>query len=119
MNKYLEDAKKFLGKATSTVVEKSGEVYSTAKLSLKISKLKSEAEECYKKIGEIVYANYKGNEVSGDEAETLCAQIEKIYNEIDGISAKLAEIKGTAICPNCGSEVKKDSSYCAKCGTEM
>ena len=119
MKEYVESAKKVITSTTQKVVGKSGVIYSTTKLSLKITKLKAEADECYKKIGEIVYANYKGTEVSGDEAETLCAKIEKLHEEIDVISAQIAEVKGALVCSNCGAEIRKGSSYCAKCGTEI
>ena len=119
MNEYVENAKKVLTATTQKVVEKSTVIYSTTKLSLKITKLKSEMDECYKKIGEIVYANYKGGEASSDDIEVLCGKIEALRTEIDEISAEIAETKGAAVCPNCGAEIKKDCSYCAKCGTEI
>ena len=116
---YFESAKKIFVSTTQKVAEKSGEVYSTTKLSLKISKLKGEIEKRYTKIGEIVYANYKGDEVSGEDVETLCTEIENIYENIDELSAEIAKIRDAVVCPVCGSEIKKGSSFCAKCGAEI
>ncbi len=119
MNEYVKNAKDFLAGATQKVVEKSGTLYSTTKLSLKISKLKSEIDENYKKIGTMAYYNYIGKEVEADDVETLCAQIQSMYNEIDEISAEIAKLKGTLVCDVCGSEIQKGSSFCAKCGKEI
>lgn len=119
MNEYVETAKKMLGNATQKVVEKSNSIYSTTKLSLKISKLKADVDECYKKIGEIVYTTYKGGDANGDEIETLCGKIESVKAEIEELSAQIASVKGVEVCAVCGAEIKKGSTYCAKCGTEV
>ena len=119
MNEYVENAKKILGNATQKVVEKSSTIYSTTKLSLKASKLKADADECYKKIGEIVYTTYKGGDANGDEIEVMCSKIESIKEEIEKLSAEIAAAKGVAVCAGCGAEIKKGSTYCAKCGTEI
>lgn len=119
MKEYVENAKKVLSATTQKVVEKSTTLYSATKLSLKISKIKADVDVCYKKIGEIVYTTYKGGDAAGEEIEVLCNKIESLKAEIDEISVQIAEVKGAAVCANCGAEVKKDSTYCAKCGTEV
>lgn len=119
MNEYVKNAKDFLAGATQKVVEKSGTLYSTTKLSLKISKLKAEIDENYKKIGNIVYSNYAGKDIEADDVETLCAAIQNMYNEIDEVSAEIAKLKGAIVCDVCGSEIQKGSSFCAKCGREI
>ena len=119
MNEYVESAKKVVESATKKVIKKSGDIYSTTKLYFQISKLKGEVDECYKKIGKLFYASYRGDEASGDEADMLCKQIDEINEHIDLISAQISEIKDVIICQNCGAEVKKGSQYCAKCGAEI
>lgn len=119
MNEYVKNAKDFIAGATHKVVEKSGTLYSTTKLSLKISKIKGAIDENYKKIGEIVYSNYSGADVDAVDAETLCAEIQNMYNEIDELSAEIAKLKGSVVCEVCGAEVQKGNSFCAKCGKEI
>ena len=119
MNEYVKSAKDFIADTTQKVVEKSGTIYSTTKLSLKISKLKGKIDSNYKKIGEIVYSNYAGMDVEADDAETLCAEIKAMYDEIDEISAEIAKLKGSIVCDVCGAEVQKGNSFCAKCGKEI
>lgn len=119
MNEYVETAKKVITDTANKVAETSNTLYTTAKLSLKISKLNSEIDEYYKKIGETVYCNYNGREVSEEPMETLCQKVDKLKEQVSLISAELAQIKGLDVCENCGAEIKKGSSYCAKCGTEV
>lgn len=119
MNEYVENAKKIVASTAQKVIKKSGDIYSTTKLSLQISKLKGEIDDCYKKIGKMFYASYSGDSTSGDEAELLCKKIDELKEDIEVISAQISEIKDVAVCKNCGAEVKKDSPYCAKCGEEI
>ena len=119
MNEYVETAKKIITGTASKVAETSNTLYSTAKLSLQISKLKAKVDDCYKKLGEVCYLNYKGIESSEDDAEALCLQVDDMKEKIEKLSIEIAEIKGLEVCKNCGAEVGKDSDYCAKCGTEL
>ena len=119
MNEYVENAKKIVASTAQKVLKKSGDIYSTTKLSLQISKLKGEIDDCYKKIGKLFYASYSGDEASGDEADLLCKKIDELKEEIELISAQISEIKDVVVCYNCGAEVKKGSQFCAKCGAEI
>ncbi len=119
MNEYVESAKKIVESTAQKVIKKSGDIYSITKMSLQMSKVKSEIDDCYKKIGKMFYASYRGDTASGDEAELLCKKIDELMEEIEVISNQIAEIKDVAVCKNCGAEVKKESPYCAKCGEEI
>ena len=119
MQEYVETAKKSITSATKKVIKKSSEVYEVTKLSLKISSIKDDIDDEYKKIGKIIYDNYKGSEVSSDEVEKICDEIEKLKIQVKELSEQLAEVKNVAVCPNCGAEISKESSFCAKCGEKV
>lgn len=119
MQEYVENAKKTITSATRKVIKKSSEMYEVTKLSLKISALKGDIEEKYKEIGEIAYKSYKGDEITSESAEELFAKIDEINSKIDEYSKKLAAAKNNAVCPYCGAELSKDSTYCASCGEKI
>jgi len=119
MNEYVENAKKIVTTTARKVIKKSGDIYSTTKLSLQISKFKGEIDDCYEKIGKMFYENYCGESQSGGDVEALCKKIDELKENIEVISAQISEIKDVAICKSCGAEVKKDDPYCAKCGKEI
>lgn len=119
MHEYLETAKKTLLTATRKVVKKSSEVYDVTKLSLKISSLEDEADKKYNEIGKLIYSNFKGFEISSEDVERLCAEIDVIKGNIDDISRQISELKNATICPECGAEVSKNSTFCAKCGEKI
>lgn len=119
MQEYVENAKKAVALATKKVVRKSAEVYGTAKISLKISALKSDVDEKYCQIGKIAYKSYKGENVSSDAADVLFGELDSIYEKISELSAKLAEMKNVRTCPSCGSEISDNSTFCAECGEKI
>ena len=119
MNEYVENAKKIVATTARKVIKKSGDIYSTTKLSLQISKLKGDIDECYRKIGKMFYENYCGESQSGEDVELLCKKIDELNKKIKDISEQISEIKDVAVCKNCGAEVKKDDPYCAKCGEDF
>lgn len=119
VNGYVENAKEVITSAAKKVVEKSSAIYSTTKLTYEISKLRDEMNKCYKELGQIFYANYLGKEASSEKAEELCCKIDSLKEDIDKLATEIAYIKGNAVCDNCGAEITKESSYCAKCGKEL
>ncbi len=119
MQEYVENAKKVLTSATKKVLRKSSEIYETTKVSLKISSLKSDIDAKYAEIGKAAYKSYKGEEISSDAAEKLFMEIDKINDEIAELSQKLSDMKDVVICPECGSEISKDSMFCANCGERI
>lgn len=119
MQEYLDNAKKFITSFTKKAVKKSSEVYENTKLSIKISNIKTDIEEEYKKIGKIVYEKYKGKEISSDDAEAICSKIDLLFGKIDDLNQKMAENKDVHICPACGAEVSPESTFCANCGEKI
>ena len=119
MQEYVETAKKVVTSATKKVVKKSAEIYETTKVSLKISALKSKIDEKYCEIGKIAYKGYKGESVSPDAADKLFAEIDGINENISELSSKLSEMKDVKVCPSCGAEISKTSTFCAECGEKI
>lgn len=119
MNEYVEKAKKTFSSFGRKAIRKSTEVYEITKTSVKISSIKEAINEEYKKIGEIVYKNYRGQDVPSGELEEICGKIEELNSQIEDLSVNLANLKNLTSCPVCGAEITKDSTFCAKCGEKI
>ncbi len=119
MQEYLENAKKTISSITKKAVKKSSEVYENTKISFKISGIKSDIEDEYVKIGRIVYQKYKGNDISTDDAESICAKIDSLFAEIEELNAQLAQNKNINVCPTCGAENLSGNTFCANCGEKL
>ena len=106
-------------KITTNVVEKTGNMVSKTKINYAISSNNGKIKDLLAEIGQVVYDEYKnGSEFPEAIAEKL-ALIDNIYDEIDGLKAKIADVDNSVVCPNCKSFNRPDSSYCTKCGTKI
>ena len=106
-------------KLTSNVVEKTGNVVSKTKINYAISSNNGKIKDLLAQIGQVVYDEYKnGSEFPDTIAEKLTL-IDNIYDEIDELKAKIADVDNSVVCPNCKNFNKADSVYCAKCGSKI
>jgi len=110
---FLDDVKRF-GK---NLTDKGKDMVEVAKLNSQINSEKENIKELYRTIGGQGYQDDK-NSGEGPYAE-LCGQIAEIEAKIKELSDKVLELKNASKCPNCGTEVSKDSAFCPKCGTKL
>ncbi len=76
----VEKIKENIGKAADFTVQKTEEVFSSAKLKVKKVELKRKISGVYKEIGEVIYTNSKtGNDIT-EQLEFLIKKIDE-YNE--------------------------------------
>lgn len=67
-------------------------------------------------LGRIVYRRYQEG-ISVEEAEdAICVQIDERYQQIKRLKKEAEELKEQRICPDCGSIVGKNDTFCSKCG---
>lgn len=111
--------KKNAAKVTKNVMQKTNDAVSQTKLSFAINETESKLSELYEDMGRSVYSDYlKSGEVSRDMAER-CFQADKLLAEISDLKEKIAELKHSVKCPDCGEYNKDGSSYCSACGKEL
>ncbi len=91
-----ESFDKFLGKVTNAakkVAKKSEDTYEIAKIKLAISSEKTTVNELKQKLGGLVYESYLGNEVSNEDVENVCKEIENVNASIAEKEASIENIK--------------------------
>lgn len=114
-----------LGKKASdaykVTADKTGKVAREAKLRLKIGDLKSQINEVYKEIGEIVYQDHIREDKSDikEQIEEKCTKIDVMSDEIETYLKECLELRSKIKCPNCYTEVDKDSKFCSNCGEKI
>lgn len=89
------------------------------RLNVQIFDLGAEINTAYRKLGELMYAAYTGDENGDDTIETLLAEIDVKKSEIASIRAHITELKKTVLCPTCGAECLKNDSFCRHCGNKI
>ena len=116
-------AKDFFGSLTDTFAKAAKDltgraetIYETQKLKNKISGEKRQIEKAMADLGRIVYRRYQEG-ISVEEAEdAICVQIDERYQQIKRLKKEAEELKEQRICPDCGSIVGKNDTFCSKCG---
>lgn len=101
------------------VVEKTNGFMSVAKIKFAISEEKSKIKDVYTEIGKTVYDNYTKGDYVEEDIREFCEKIDKHSEELMALQKRAEEMSGTAKCPKCGENNKKDSVFCSKCGTPM
>lgn len=126
MDKLLDNLKKGVQvavneaeKLTKVVADKTSNIVDVTKLNLSLSETERKINKLYCSIGEIVYADYEdGEELSGKTAD-ICAEIEELKAEAEGIKEQIASLKASIACPSCGQYNDKSNDYCSKCGQKL
>lgn len=110
---FMDDLKRF-GK---NVAQKSSDVVETTKLNVSISQEKDKINKLYSELGAAVHEQFKaGNDLGFGEK---CSLISGYEAKIEELQMKIMEIKNSAKCPGCGTEVSLETTFCPQCGTKI
>lgn len=116
MKDFFEDLGKRLGETAETMTNKAGEA-------IEIQRLKSQSRSLARgnavdlmELGKMIYDCYKSGEEVEEAAKELCEAIQNREKTMEEYDRKIAKIKGSKECRNCGRMVAKDMAYCPYCG---
>ncbi len=110
-NDIFEKVKKTISKAAKKAAKVSGDTIDYTKLKIKLSDIKDKLDECYAKIGRLVY---DGEE--SDEIENVCNEITALREEEQTLKEKMDAFKNKKVCEECGEKVDVEAEYCSSCG---
>ena len=118
---FLNKLGKKASDAYKVTADKTGKVAREAKLRLKIGDLKSQINDVYKEIGEVVYQKHIREEEYdiSKEVEEKCTKIDVMSDEIETYLKECLELRDKRQCPNCFVEIEKDAKFCPNCGQKL
>ena len=106
-------------KITETAAQKTGAFVSRTKLNYAISANENKIKDICADIGKSVYDEYKsGSEFPEKIAEKL-KEIDTLYDEVNELKAKVADLKNSVVCSECGEYNSAYGTYCSKCGAKL
>lgn len=114
-NKVFSEAERFAGSA----VNKTNNVVNKAKINYAIGANEGKIKDILAEIGKIVYDEYKNGSEFPEDIESKLAAAEELYDEINELKARIADMSDDIICPECGEACPKESEYCLKCGAKI
>ena len=117
MENFILKLKGGVKSAAKTAKRKTKQITETAELKIDIKLEESNREECFEKIGRLVYLKSKleKNESKyDDKIAELIVRADKISEKITANKNRLAEIKGKEVCPRCEAVIDADypCEYC-------
>ena len=118
---FLNKLGKKASDAYKVTADKTGKVAREAKLRLKIGDLKSQINDVYKEIGEVVYQKHIREEEYdiSKEVEEKCTKIDVMSDEIETYLKECLELRDRRQCPSCFVEIEKDAKFCPNCGQKL
>ena len=96
--------------------KKTEELVEASKLKLQEVSVNADLQDCYEKIGSLVYRSKKSGEDNEQAIEQLVEQADVLLEQLAQLQSKREEIKKMKKCPNCGASCSVDSHFCSRCG---
>lgn len=89
------------------------------KLKYNLYAAKNSREKDFTALGKLYYKAIKDAGVADEQTRNLVAAIEEKNEKIQELNYEISMAKNKKVCPNCGSFISFDSSYCKKCGNKV
>lgn len=98
---------------------KTGDTVEITRLNVRIFDVGSEMNVLYRKLGELMYAAYSGEEADDGRMDALLAEIDAKKAETASLRARISELKKEKPCPVCGEGCTGGDRFCRRCGAEI
>lgn len=119
-----------LSAAARQAGDKANTAIEIGKLNMKIKSENANIEQFKAQIGDLLWAQYKEGTVTDPQVIALCESIAAANETIEGLEAKIGELKseGSAPapaqpterhCPQCGAVIADDARFCNSCGVRL
>ncbi len=89
------------------------------KLNFSLNETQNKVKDIYTEIGKTMYEKYLDGEEYDESFLPSFEQVDKLMDEVAVLTEKLAELKNSLKCPECGAFNPSDADYCIKCGSHL
>lgn len=89
------------------------------KLTIAANELQNKIKDAYAEIGKTVYEKYLEGTTGDEDLTSSFEQLDKLMDESAVIHEKIAELKNSLKCSECGAFNPADADYCIKCGSHL
>ncbi|MBO5109588.1 MAG: zinc ribbon domain-containing protein [Clostridia bacterium] len=104
---------------SSSAAKKVDSLTTIAKLNLSLREKENDLEDCFEKIGSLVYDKIKKSYETDEEVAVCIDEAEKLLEDIAKIKADLRRAKKTKSCPGCGKDSSVEAKFCSVCGAKF
>ena len=121
LNQLKQGAEKLINNAekiSKTAVKKTKDTIDQTKLKYTVSETEDKIKDILAEMGERIYTEYKNGRELDEDLSEKCRLVKSLYEEINDLKAKIAELNDSVVCPVCGSMMSKEACFCPKCGNK-
>lgn len=112
-------AKDSAEKIAKKVAQRTSNVINQTKLTFAVNEVQNKIKDAYSEIGKMMYERHLDGIETDELFSELLEQIDKLMDEVSMLNDKIAELKNSLKCPECGSYNSVESEYCSKCGAQL
>ena len=114
---FFEEIGKKISKSGQDAAQKAKNMAETVRLNGLVSEEKRRIENTFTKIGKLYYETFKENPEPC--FSQLVTDINDAEKNIKKYTEQIRQVKGVAICDNCGGEVSNTAPFCSACGSAI
>ena len=81
--------------------------------------LENDLAKAQRQLGAFVYTCKKNGVEDEEQLAKYCAKITEIEEQLNFYKSEGMSDEVTAICPECGAEVRDNALFCMRCGTKL
>ena len=109
------------GNLYKTTTKKTNKLAKETKLKFKINGLKSEIDDIYSNIGQIVYKKHlrKDDYDISKTIEEQCIKLDCLSDEIDTCLKQSLYLNNKIRCTKCYSDIEANAKFCPQCGQKI
>lgn len=112
-------AKDGAARIAKEVAKRTSNVIAHTKLTFAVNEAQSKIKDIYGEIGKTLYTKHLDGIDCGEDFTDSFAQLDNLMDEVEALTAKIAELKNSLKCPECGAYNSSESDYCSKCGAHL
>lgn len=114
-----DDVKDSLFTAGKEITQKAKDVSEIARLRIDIRTKEDFIDNQFKELGKAYYEARKDAEDVDPEEGNQFIGIEEALAEIARMKDEIQNLKGSIVCPKCGSKMAEGAVFCSKCGAKL
>lgn len=99
--------------------KRAGQMVDVAKLNVQLFDLSGEYNDVLRQLGEVMYQTHKGESQDEEKIAGLLAQADELSGKIAELRERIAALRQSRTCPNCGAVCGKDDQFCRRCGGSL
>jgi hypothetical protein len=113
------DLAKGASDAANVVAKKTGELTNIAKIKITLKSEEAKLSECFEEIGRLYYAHLHDGVDNAEEIGSIVSEADGIVAKVADVSAELAKLQKSVVCPACGEKISDEAAFCQFCGAKL